>query len=965
MRKQIRLLLLLALPMLLGLAACSDKDISKTDNPVNPQNPGVEIPTEDQLTVKVTADMPTAVMSSFDDNSMGGALVRRLSQTTGEVTPETKMILIKGEDILGRPVSEWLEATKIYLRGGYIAVEKPHNAQLVNLMEQLSDKFVQAEEEMLLKGGVSIVRTAHANMAALSSHVNLFKARIANIAARAGESDDKPVAELVIFSRNGYYHQDAYQGKTFTSEKRKKDGTVEKRTVEYNPDYNNFSSGRMADGAAQWLNSRNTGGSSRSAASGTRASGEKAINEIMSADDEWTYVGPLYAVDFETGINFGWNMNYVSKPNAQQEIMRIWASHNLESNKDYYFVQHSSMSSVGGKKEGDERLDPTKTLYRGPYGEDEWEERHYKPEAWDHDVDDYYSYYGDWYDNSEFSFNVTGAGTAMVEAALPSTDKNEISKTVTAGEFNGQITTLGGTGSVTRTGGGATGAVNRGWVSGSFYSLSTTTTVQELACQKNTDGTKVTWKYHESQNMAEGDDDEHPLIGDGLINDVDVSNQVCWSVSNPSGQYILDMTHQVKMANICHERYIDHNSLNGVRNEKFITLSNAIADNQVNVKYALPIPNRASQKWNMDVTFPELNKDGYSEVKTKLTAALLQQFPSVYQPELILADQTPESETTIRQVVTEANNQLMNENALQTLRDYAKDYKISEFTIKWYSTNVNQNTYQFTVKAEGDPVGVDLTVDPIDLSKLTADYVAHGGDVLTGTLAGNYKITIANGAVVTLNNVTINGTNDDACSWAGITCQGNATIVLADKSKNVVKGFRSNQPGIYVPEVYKLIIQGNTGTLDASSNGEGCGIGGSNIMHAGNITIQGGIITATGGEYSAGIGAGFGWDCGDIVISGGTVTATGGKNAAGIGCGASRDEDASTCGNITISGGTVTATGDGGGAGIGLGGQVGDSYGRETGNITITKGVKSVTATGGIKGSGTITIEEGANVIQK
>lgn len=958
MRKQIRLLLLLALLMLLGLAACSDKDISNTDKPVDPLNPSVVIPTEDQLTVKVTADMPTALMSSFDDNSMGGALVRRLSQTTNEVTPETKMILIKGEDILSRPHTEWLQAAKIYLQGGYIAVEKPHNAHLVSVMEQLSDKFVQAEEEALLKGGVSIVRTARSNTAAQSSHVNLFKTRIANIVTRAGESDDKPVAELVIFSRNGYYHQDAYQGKTFTSEKRKKDGTVEKRTVEYNPDYNNFSSGRMADGAAQWLNSRNTGGSSRSAASGTRTDGEKAINEIMSADDEWTYNGPLYAIDIEPPYTYS-NPQHVSKPNAQQEIMRIWVSHNMESNKDYYFVQHSSMSSVGGKKEGDERFDPNKTLYRGPYEEDEWEERHSEEGETDHEYVDDRILYGDWYDNSEFSFNLTGAGTAMIEAALPSTDKNEISTTVTAGEFNGQITTLGGTGFVTTTGGGVTGAVNRGWVSGSFYSLSTTTTVQELACQKNTDGTKVTWKYQQSKDMMEGDDDEHPLIGDGLINDVDVSNQVCWSVDNPSGQYVLDMTHQVRMANLCYETCYRKNTLGrDPLNEKFITLSDAIPGNNVNVKYALPIPNRASQKWNMDVTFPELNQDGYSEVKTKLTAALLQQFPSVYQPELILADLSPESENTIRQVVAEANNQLMNENALQTLRDYAKDYKISEFTIKWYSTNVNQNTYQFTVKAEGDPVGVDLTVDPIDLSKLTADYVAHGGEILTGTLGGKYKISIAPGATVTLKDVTINGTNDEACNWAGITCEGDATIVLADKSKNVVKGFKSNQPGIYVTEGYNLIIQGNTGTLDASSNGEGCGIGGSNIMHAGNITIQGGIITATGGEYSAGIGAGFGWDCGDIVISGGTVTATGGKNAAGIGSGASGGQDISTCGNITISGGTVTATAGAEASAIGAG------AGSQTGNITITKGVKSVTATGGIKGSGTVTIEEGANVIQ-
>lgn len=130
-------------------------------------------------------------------------------------------------------------------------------------------------------------------------------------------------------------------------------------------------------------------------------------------------------------------------------------------------------------------------------------------------------------------------------------------------------------------------------------------------------------------------------------------------------------------------------------------------------------------------------------------------------------------------------------NALQTLREYALTYKISQFTIKWYCSGTTHNTFQLTVKAEGDPIvpGAEITRDPVDLSKLTADYVAQDGDVLTGTLGGNYQISLAPGAVVTLNGVTINGTNDGNYNWAGITLTGNAILVLADGSKNVVKGF--------------------------------------------------------------------------------------------------------------------------------------------------------------------------------
>jgi hypothetical protein len=218
--------------------------------------------------------------------------------------------------------------------------------------------------------------------------------------------------------------------------------------------------------------------------------------------------------------------------------------------------------------------------------------------------------------------------------------------------------------------------------------------------------------------------------------------------------------------------------------------------------------------------------------------------------------------------------------------------------------------------------------------------------------------------------------------------------VLADGSKNVIKGFYSTMPGIYVPEGSTLVIQGTTGTLDVSSNGEGCGIGGGSKMNAGDIEIQGGVITATGGNDCAGIGAGSNAYCGNILISGGTVTVQAGDNAAGIGSGAWKW---SVCGTITIKGGTVTAYGSKGdtrGAGIGTGNlsKVGDiliSGGTITAasnskfcsaigcggdgqcsSITIKKTVTSVTVNGNIGENdegdcGPVTIEEGANVIQK
>ena len=217
------------------------------------------------------------------------------------------------------------------------------------------------------------------------------------------------------------------------------------------------------------------------------------------------------------------------------------------------------------------------------------------------------------------------------------------------------------------------------------------------------------------------------------------------------------------------------------------------------------------------------------------------------------------------------------------------------------------------------------------------------GKTITGALTDDEygdltyaTITIEDGAIVTLKDVVINldGNLTSGSGISGITCDGNATIIL--EGDNTVKGF--GRSGIEVKSGYTLTILG-TGTLIASGYNTFSGIGGE-----GNIVINGGNITATGGEGAAGIGGGKNASCGNIVInSGGTITATGGNKAAGIGSGFE-----GTCGNITISGGIVEATGGSEGnqygAGIGSGASCSIDY---TTSITITSGVTSVTATRG------------------
>ena len=172
----------------------------------------------------------------------------------------------------------------------------------------------------------------------------------------------------------------------------------------------------------------------------------------------------------------------------------------------------------------------------------------------------------------------------------------------------------------------------------------------------------------------------------------------------------------------------------------------------------------------------------------------------------------------------------------------------------------------------------------VNLATLTGNITLLDGDIVTGTLQGDYKISIADGATVTLKDVDITCLTGNA-NFAAITPLGDATILL--EGENTVKGGYKEYPGIFVPEGKTLTIDG-TGSLDASSNGYGCGIGGGCEMAVGNITITGGTITANGGYGAAGIGSGYDSACGDITIAGTVtqVTATKGESAkAGIGAG--------------------------------------------------------------------------------
>ena len=156
----------------------------------------------------------------------------------------------------------------------------------------------------------------------------------------------------------------------------------------------------------------------------------------------------------------------------------------------------------------------------------------------------------------------------------------------------------------------------------------------------------------------------------------------------------------------------------------------------------------------------------------------------------------------------------------------------------------------------------------------------------TTTLAAG-KFYVVKGADVQTGTLTVNGTASEP-----------TTLILMDGAKLTATGTDYNA-GINVTSDKALVItgqSGGTGTLIATGDQYGAGIGGGDLSNGGNVTINGGSVTAYGGTRGAGIGGGDESDGGTVTINGGSVTATGKDGGAAIGKG----KDGSISGTVTF-----------------------------------------------------------------
>ena len=214
------------------------------------------------------------------------------------------------------------------------------------------------------------------------------------------------------------------------------------------------------------------------------------------------------------------------------------------------------------------------------------------------------------------------------------------------------------------------------------------------------------------------------------------------------------------------------------------------------------------------------------------------------------------------------------------------------------------------------------------------DYTVVSNQTAWGE-AGQTKWYVVNSSVTIADRITVsgdvhlilsNGCTLTASKGIGVTGDNSLTIYGQSADESAMGAIEA-QLGIQNGYNYLAAIGGggsqnssgqitvNGGKITATGGTNAAGIGGGKD-ESGTVTINGGFITATS-QYNnatpgAAIGGGYNGS-GTVTINGGHVVATGGQSSAGIGSGYAASA------TVTINGGIIEAHGGAGAAGIGSG----------------------------------------------
>ena len=680
---------MLTLIMVAGLSTTS---CVQNDNPIvadvssGVQSNKAKEPTIDRMGVLVTADVPTAVIGTFDEGTTGASLVKRLPKTTASIDADTRMVILSGsmfDNMAAALDPEVMKAAvRLTMDGGYICLTNPTNEQagVFGLTYLLS---LLALEETDIEQLFDITSEEATEAAQSSPRLERMKMRMANMQrvarTRADDEDmdmNAPFAEMIILGSNDYFMQEPFEENftSYVSESDENGNSTDPQVVTGKMTRTAAISGMLADAAAQWLN--DTEKSYQQAAARrtmTRASGSSNINELMNASETFTYNGDICFTDDDAST-----MRRYNRVNMK---VSSWGVHNIDANKDYYYLKQNVTLCMGDRN-GSKIFYPTR-------GENYW----YTAT----NFGEYNRWYGAFLSKYATSMDLTGSGSIHLEAAAPNTDNNSSTTTVTTGTSHSTTETVGITWGAS---GGANasgpmgsfsvgGSYSVGTTNGSSFSVGMSQTTKELGVKKNTVGTKVAWTYTGAlpqyyENVGDHIYYCHQTPAAILVNDADVSQEICWSVDNPSGQYTVNITSSPQTAVLV---YVYKNE-DGYKNAPRKYVYNNDAD--ATYTHNLLEPNRAMQSWRMYITIDEWVSSPIVGAQGELESNIRNAFPDLYASTFRIADKTATSLNTIGYIV-KASKEIMTNN-VDILQSYARSWGIKKFTIHWRCDDRNVTT---------------------------------------------------------------------------------------------------------------------------------------------------------------------------------------------------------------------------------------------------------------------------------
>ena len=686
MKKISNLLILALLAIGMGLTSCVDDKDNPASNGENVVTPEDEVITEDQMAVTVTADLPTAVLGTFEEGSTGAALAKRLPVVSNEIGPDTRMVLLPGSvfDSNSLSAGEVDSLVSLCIKGGYLAVERPTAQQLFNFAVLYAAKLAEMQQEQYQQQ-FNLSEQNAARAARSSEVVRRAQTRISNIerisGTRAADDDLNAVrAEMIIFGPTDYFMQQPYEAEAtvYGSESDSEGNTTEDKAETVKQERTAAVSGEMADAAAEWLNdvvkSQQQSEASRAA---SRASGGDAINQIMDASETFTFNGNIYFPHTDGST--------VGRPHRLSIKVSSWGIHNMESNKDYYYLKENVLMSLGPKK-------GYYPVYY-PLAEDIW----WKASGYD----GYDRWFGAFFSQYKTSMNLTGKGSITLEASSPGTDNNSQTTSITTGSSSSTSTTNGWSWGISAGFSGENPSASesfgisqsKGYTKGTSFSMGMSQSAKDLKLKRNTDGKKVTWTYDGSlpqyYHKKEGETHYqcHQTPAAILVNDAEMNQEICWSVGNPSGRYKVEVTSAPKLAALL--LYLPVGTIDHIHPHKYVDRS----DNQT-YTHELLEPFRAQQTWRMNIANVEYVDEQHYGKLADLQNAVQKAFPDLYVPVFQVADHDGEALNTISCVI-KASKSIFEQHA-QMLEDMAKEYGVKKFEIVWSRDKV-KSTDAFTV----------------------------------------------------------------------------------------------------------------------------------------------------------------------------------------------------------------------------------------------------------------------------